>query len=118
MAAGRVYSTFGSALITIAMNWFNRLVGIVSIAILARLLLPEDFGIIAMASLVMALADVLLNFDGGAIHGTTSLDNGVVADLGISCLTFYQDANSVGVPTVYYLVVFNDITICPEVFAT
>ncbi len=62
MAANKVYSTFGSALITVAMNWFNRLVGIVSIAILARLLAPEDFGIIAMASLVVALAVVLLNF--------------------------------------------------------
>lgn len=62
MIANRVYSTFGSAALTVTMNWFHRGIGIVSIAILARLLLPEDFGIIAMASLVVALADVLLNF--------------------------------------------------------
>ena len=49
-------------MLTVTMNWFHRGLGIVSIAILARLLLPEDFGIIAMASLVVALADVVLNF--------------------------------------------------------
>lgn len=62
MATKRVYSTFASVLITVTMNWFNRGIGIVSIAILARLLLPEDFGIIAMASLIVALADTVLNF--------------------------------------------------------
>ncbi|MEL7537970.1 MAG: lipopolysaccharide biosynthesis protein [Pseudomonadota bacterium] len=58
----RVYSTFGSAVLTVSMNWFNRLVGIISIAILARLLLPDDFGVIAMASLIVALADTVFNF--------------------------------------------------------
>lgn len=62
MSANRVYSTFTSAVLTVTMNWFQRGMGIISITILARLLVPEDFGIIAMASLVVALADVLLNF--------------------------------------------------------
>ena len=62
MKERRTYSTFASALLTVSMNWFNRLVGLVSVAILARLLLPEDFGVIAMASLIVALADTVLNF--------------------------------------------------------
>ena len=62
MSNYRVYSTFSSALITVAMHWTHRLIGVISIAILARLLEPQDFGIIAMATLIIALADVLLNF--------------------------------------------------------
>ncbi|MCZ4313794.1 lipopolysaccharide biosynthesis protein [Comamonadaceae bacterium G21597-S1] len=50
-----------SAMLSIAMRWFDRAIGVVSTLILARLLVPEDFGIIAMASLVIALADVFLN---------------------------------------------------------
>ncbi len=49
------------ALLTVAMRWTDRLVGLASTLILARLLVPEDFGIIAMASLVISLADVLLD---------------------------------------------------------
>lgn len=40
---------------TISMRWTDRLIAIVSTVILARLLLPEDFGIVAQASLVLAL---------------------------------------------------------------
>jgi O-antigen/teichoic acid export membrane protein len=47
--------------ITVAMRWTDRLIGLISTLILARLLAPEDFGIIAMASLVIGLADVLLD---------------------------------------------------------
>ena len=50
-----------AAFLTISMRWFDRAVGIVSTLVLARLLVPDDFGIVAMASLVIALADVLLN---------------------------------------------------------
>ena len=57
----RRYSIVGGTAITIAMRWCDRFVGIVSTIILARLLAPEDFGIIAMAALVIALADVLLD---------------------------------------------------------
>ena len=48
-------------LLTVAMRWTDRLIGFVSTLILARLLTPADFGIIAMATLVIALADVLLD---------------------------------------------------------
>ncbi|MES2946965.1 MAG: lipopolysaccharide biosynthesis protein [Pseudomonadota bacterium] len=56
-----------SAMFTVAMRWSDRLIGLISTLVLARLLVPEDFGIIAMASLVIALADVL--FDLG-VHVT------------------------------------------------
>jgi O-antigen/teichoic acid export membrane protein len=40
------------------MRWADRSIAFVSTLILARLLVPEDFGLIAMASLVIGLADV------------------------------------------------------------
>ncbi len=42
----------------LAMRWCMRLIGIVSTAILARLLVPEDFGIIAMAMIVVGFAEM------------------------------------------------------------
>lgn len=49
------------ALIMVGMRWTDRLIGFISTMILARLLVPEDFGIIAMASIVVGLADVLMD---------------------------------------------------------
>lgn len=49
------------ALFSIAARWIDRFIGLISTLILARLLLPEDFGIIAMASLVISLVDVFLD---------------------------------------------------------
>lgn len=46
---------------TVGMRWTDRLIGIVSTLILARVLVPDDFGVIAMASLAIGLADVLLD---------------------------------------------------------
>jgi O-antigen/teichoic acid export membrane protein len=43
------------------MRWTDRLIGIASTLILARILVPADFGIVAMASLVVALIDTLLD---------------------------------------------------------
>lgn len=51
---------FKGALLTVSMRWTDRLIGFVSTLILARLLTPADFGIIAMASLVVGLIDALL----------------------------------------------------------
>ncbi|MCM8566099.1 lipopolysaccharide biosynthesis protein [Thauera linaloolentis] len=48
-------------MLSVAMRWTDRLIGLVSTLILARLLAPEDFGIIAMASLAIGLLDVLLD---------------------------------------------------------
>ena len=50
-----------SAILTVAMRWSDRLIGLVSMIILARLLVPADFGIIVMASVVVGLIDVLLD---------------------------------------------------------
>ena len=47
--------------LTVAMRWTDRLIGLLSTIILARLLAPDDIGVIAMATLVIALADVLLD---------------------------------------------------------
>ncbi len=54
-------SLFANALIVVAMRWTDRLIGLVSTLILARILTPEDFGIIAMASVLVGLVDVLLD---------------------------------------------------------
>lgn len=50
-----------SALLVIGMRWSDRLIGLVSTLVLARLLVPEDFGIVAMASIMVGLIDVLLD---------------------------------------------------------
>lgn len=60
-------SVVRGTLFTVAMRWTDRLIGLLSTLVLARLLLPQDFGVIAMASLVVSLADLL--FDLG-IHAT------------------------------------------------
>jgi O-antigen/teichoic acid export membrane protein len=52
---------FKGAVIVIAMRWADRLVGLISTLVLARLLLPADFGIVAMASVTAGLVDVLLD---------------------------------------------------------
>lgn len=57
----RSVSASTGALIVIGMRWTDRLIGLVSTLILARLLVPEDFGIIAMASIIVGFADVLLD---------------------------------------------------------
>lgn len=53
-------SVIHGAILTVSMRWTDRLIGFVSTLILARLLAPEDFGIIAMASLVVGLVDAFL----------------------------------------------------------
>jgi len=46
----------------VAMRWSIRLIGVVSTIILARLLSPTDFGVVAMAMLVVAFIEVLADF--------------------------------------------------------
>ena len=43
----------------LAFRWIDRLIGLLSISILARMLVPEDFGIVGYAMLVMGLLDLL-----------------------------------------------------------
>lgn len=52
---------FTGALLVVSMRWIDRLLGITSTLVLARLLMPADFGIVAMASVVVGLIDVLLD---------------------------------------------------------
>jgi O-antigen/teichoic acid export membrane protein len=47
---------------TVSIRLVDRLVGLVSIFILARILTPQDFGIVAIATLSVGLANVLFNF--------------------------------------------------------
>jgi lipopolysaccharide exporter len=42
----------------VAFRWLDRLIGLASIAILARLLLPEDFGLVAYAMIVIGMVQV------------------------------------------------------------
>lgn len=52
---------FTGALLVVSMRWIDRLLGLASTLVLARLLTPADFGIVAMASVVVGLVDVLLD---------------------------------------------------------
>jgi lipopolysaccharide exporter len=54
-------SIASGALLTIAMRWADRLIGLLSTLILARILVPADFGIVAMASIVVAFIDILFD---------------------------------------------------------
>ncbi|MCU0257136.1 MAG: lipopolysaccharide biosynthesis protein [Vicinamibacterales bacterium] len=47
---------------TVGIRWGERLLGLVSTLILARLLVPEDFGVVAMAYTVIGLVDVMFDF--------------------------------------------------------
>jgi lipopolysaccharide exporter len=51
-------SIYHGALLAVAMRWSDRLLGFISTIVLARLLVPEDFGIVAMASLAIGLVEV------------------------------------------------------------
>ncbi len=54
-------SPLKSAIIVVSLRWIDRLIGFVSTLILARLLMPEDFGLIAMASIIIGLAEAMLD---------------------------------------------------------
>lgn len=50
---------YRSAMLAVAMQWTLRFIGLVSVFILARLLAPEDFGIIGLAVAALALVELL-----------------------------------------------------------
>lgn len=54
-------TVFKGAVLSVGMRWTDRLMGLVSTLILARLLTPTDFGLVAMAMIVVGLVDVLLD---------------------------------------------------------
>ena len=47
---------------TISLRWTDRVIGLVSIAILARLLLPADFGLVGYALVILAILDQFFMF--------------------------------------------------------
>jgi lipopolysaccharide exporter len=55
-------SVIQGAVWAIALRWLMRLVGIANVAILARILGPSDFGLVAMATLVVGLIETWLAF--------------------------------------------------------
>ncbi len=57
----RPTTAFRGAFFTVGMRWADRLLGLLSTTILARLLVPEDFGLVAMAMVVVGFFDVLLD---------------------------------------------------------
>lgn len=54
-------SVAAGASLSVAWRWTDRLLSLVSMPILARVLTPEDFGLVAMAMIVVGLIDVLLD---------------------------------------------------------
>lgn len=50
---------YRSAVIAVTMQWLLRFIGLISVFILARLLSPEDFGIIGLAVAALALVELL-----------------------------------------------------------
>jgi O-antigen/teichoic acid export membrane protein len=63
--SGRRTSVLRSAALTVGMRWTDRLLGLISTLVLARLLVPADIGVVAMCSLVIGLIDVLLDLGVG-----------------------------------------------------
>lgn len=66
MVEPRRTSAFKGAVLSVALRWTDRLMGAISTLILARLLIPADFGLVAMAMIVVGLIDVLLDLGVGA----------------------------------------------------
>jgi lipopolysaccharide exporter len=60
MLKGSVSAPVG-ALLSIGMRWTDRVIGLISMLILARLLTPDDLGIVAMASVVIGMIDAMLD---------------------------------------------------------
>ena len=62
MTTGLRTSVIQGAVWAVALRWLMRLVGIANVAILARILGPSDFGLVAMATLVVGLIETWLAF--------------------------------------------------------
>jgi len=58
---GRV-SILQGTLLVVGMRWTDRAIGLLSTIILARLLVPADFGLVAMATITIGLMSVFLEF--------------------------------------------------------
>lgn len=54
-------SIASGAVLYVAMRWFDRAVGVLSTIVLARVLAPDDFGIVALATVVVGIASMMLD---------------------------------------------------------
>lgn len=61
--AARGQSLFRGSILSLAQRWSTRLIGIVNTVILARILAPDDFGLVAMAVTAYGLLEVASNLD-------------------------------------------------------
>ncbi len=87
----------------IAARWFVRLLGVVNIIILARLLDPDDFGVIAMATVLFAALQVIfsLSIDAALIRNTSTDDEdyntawtiGILQSLLVATILFLSSAS-------------------------
>ena len=50
---------------TVAMRWGIRALGLINTLVMARILMPSEYGIVAMASLVVGIIQSLLDFGAG-----------------------------------------------------
>jgi O-antigen/teichoic acid export membrane protein len=50
---------YRSAVLAVTLQWLMRLIGLISVFILARLLEPKDFGIMGLAVAALALVEIL-----------------------------------------------------------
>ncbi len=55
------------ALWTVGMRWAVKVLGFANTVIMARILMPEDYGIVAMAMLVVGLSEALLDFGAASV---------------------------------------------------
>lgn len=59
--AGKRTSVVRGALWYVLLRWTDRCIGIISTMVLARLLVPDDFGVVAMTTMAIGLVDVFLD---------------------------------------------------------
>lgn len=64
--ASRATTPFLGAFLAVGMRWVDRLLGVLGTLVLARLLSPQDFGLVAMATVVAGLLEVLLDLGVGS----------------------------------------------------
>ncbi|MBI2381181.1 MAG: lipopolysaccharide biosynthesis protein [Gammaproteobacteria bacterium] len=75
MSHGLQSAVMRGALWTVAFRFATRGIGLISTLVLARLLVPADFGVVAMATVVLGFTDLLLNFGvGTALIQNTEAD--------------------------------------------
>lgn len=55
------------AMWTVGMRWAMKVIGFANTVIMARILMPEDYGIVAMAMLIVGLTEALLEFGSGSV---------------------------------------------------